>query len=78
MRVEYEHLKITADTELTDKNPKVFKEIVLSYYVTGNPDDAGKIKRAVSLSMETYCGVSAMLEKNNRIIPEVFLNNKKV
>ena len=78
MRVAYANLEISAETELTDENPKVFKEIVLSYHITGNAEDAAKVKKAVSLSMDTYCGVSAMLEKNSRIIPEVYLNNKKI
>ncbi len=77
MRVEYQDFEIAAETELTDEDPKVFKKIVLSYHITGNPDDAKKIKRAVSLSMDSYCGVSAMLEKNSRIIPEIYINKKK-
>lgn len=28
--------------------------------------------------METYCGVSAMLEKNSRIIPKIYLNGKEI
>lgn len=78
MRVEYDDLEITAQTELTDENPKIFKDIILSYRVTGNLTDAKKIKKAVSLSMESYCGVSAMLEKNSNIIPEIYLNNDRI
>jgi len=78
MRVEYEDLEISVETELTDEDPKVFKEIILSYHITGNSNDAKKIIKAVSLSMETYCGVSAMLEKNNRIVPEIYLNKEKI
>jgi putative redox protein len=78
MRVEIQELEITAQTELTDQQPSVFKEITLSYHVTGNDKDAKKIKRAVSLSMETYCGVSAMLEKHSSIIPQIYLNGKEI
>lgn len=78
MRVVYEDFEIKAETELTDEDPKVFKEIILSYHITGNLDDAKKIRKAVSLSMESYCGVSAMLMKNSRIIPEIYLNNEKI
>ena len=78
MRVEYEEIEIQAETELTDEDPKVFKEIILSYHITGKSTDAKKIKKAISLSMETYCGVSAMLEKNSIITPEIYLNNKKI
>lgn len=78
MRVEIQDLEITAETDLTDHQPSVFKEIILSYYITGSEKDAKKIKRAVSLSMETYCGVSAMLEKNSPIIPKIYLNGKEI
>ena len=78
MRVTIQDLEITAETELTEGEPSVFKEIILSYHITGNEKDAKKIKRAVSLSMDTYCGVSAMLEKNSRIIPKIYLNDKEI
>lgn len=78
MRVSYENLEITAETDLTEEDPKVFREIVLSYRITGNPDDAKKIKKAVTLSMDKYCGVSAMLEKNSPIVPKIYLNNELI
>nr|WP_319395730.1 OsmC family protein [uncultured Desulfobacter sp.] len=78
MRVEIQDLKITAQTELTDEQPSVFKEITLSYRITGDEKDIKKIKRAVSMSMETYCGVSAMLEKHSPIIHNIYLNGREV
>ncbi|MCG8553404.1 MAG: OsmC family protein [Desulfobacterales bacterium] len=78
MRVEIQDMEITAETELTDQEPSVFKEITLTYHVTGNEKDAKKIKRAVSLSMETYCGVSAILKKHSPIIPKIYLNGKEI
>lgn len=78
MRVTIQEMEITAETELTDQEPSVFKEIILSYHITGNEKDEKKIKRAVALSMETYCGVSAMLEKNSPVIPKIYLNGKEI
>ena len=78
MRVEVQDLEITAQTELTDEQPSVFKEITLSYRITGDEKDAKKIKRAVSMSMETYCGVSAMLEKHSPIIHNIYLNGQEI
>ena len=78
MRVEIQDLEITAQTELTDQQPSVFKEITLSYHIAGSEKDAKKIKRAVSMSMETYCGVSAMLEKHSPIIPKIYLNGQEI
>nr|WP_319494308.1 OsmC family protein [uncultured Desulfobacter sp.] len=78
MRVEVQDLEITAQTELTDQQPSVFKEITLSYHITGDDKDAKKIKRAVSMSMGTYCGVSAMLEKHSPITPKIYLNGQEI
>jgi len=78
MRVDIQDMEITAEAGLTDQEPSVFKEITVSYHITGSENDAKKIKRAVSLSMEIYCGVSAMLKKNSRIIPRIYLNGKEI
>jgi len=78
MRVEIQDLEITAQTELTDQQPSVFKEITLSYHITGSEKDGKKIKRAVSMSMETYCGVSAMLEKHSPILHNIYLNGNQI
>nr|WP_321403188.1 OsmC family protein [uncultured Desulfobacter sp.] len=42
MRVEIQDLEITAQTELTDQQPSVFKDITLSYHITGDEKDAKK------------------------------------
>lgn len=78
MRVPYEHLEITAETEQTEGEPKVFKDITLQYHIRTDTPDEKKIKRAVQLSMEKYCGVTAMLEKHSKIHYEIYLNGKKL
>jgi len=78
MRVEYDNLEIKAETELTEEEPKVFKEITLSYYLNGDENDIKKIRKAVNLSMDKYCGVSAMLEKNSPIVSKIYLNQKEI
>ena len=56
-------LKIKIDAE-RDKNntPAVFTEINIEFLLFGNLDK-DKVERAVNLSMQKYCSVSAMLEK---------------
>lgn len=66
MRQDVKSLIVTAQTELTDDHPKVFKEIKLNYIVTGNIEK-DKLIRAIELSQNQYCGVSAMLRKNSEI-----------
>ena len=64
MKVEFSKLTIEAEAEQTEEHPKVFKFINMVYRIDANPDDLDKVKRAVSLSQEKYCGVSAMLAKH--------------
>ena len=67
MRVEFSDLEITCEAEQTEESPKVFKEIQLIFSLKVNPADADKVKKAIDLSMEKYCGVAAMLRKNSAI-----------
>ena len=51
----------------------LFKEIVLRFQLTG-PIDAGKLERAVLLSLEKYCSVAKTLEPTARIRSIIHLN----
>jgi len=77
MHSPFDDMEITAECDLTEEHPKVFKDITLKFLLSGTELDYDKIKRAVDLSMEKYCGVSAMLRKNSAIIPEIYLNGVK-
>ncbi len=67
MRVDFTDLEIVAETTQTDENPKVFKDIFLNYKLKTAKGNKGKVKKAIDLSLEKYCGVSAMLSKNSTI-----------
>jgi len=63
MRVPLEGFEIHASADLTEDHPKVFKSIHLRYRFRGRDLPMDKLERAVILSMDRYCGVSAMLAK---------------
>lgn len=71
MRVPITGLELDTEADLTDEHPKVFSEIRLIYRVFGENIDRAKVEKAVQLSKEKYCGVSAMLEKNSPIKIEI-------
>jgi putative redox protein len=54
-------LHVTADNEST--HPMVYKNVVLSYIFEGGSLNPENVKKAVHLSEEKYCAVSAMLKK---------------
>lgn len=63
MRAEPDELSVEAETELTDEHPKVFKNIVITYRLKGDKVTPDKVEKAIKLSQDKYCGVSAMLKK---------------
>ena len=67
MRIEFSDLSIEVEADQTEEHPKVFKEIHIVYKLKTDPVNEDKIKKAIDLSLEKYCGVSAMLRKNSRI-----------
>ena len=77
MHVSYDTFKLEAETFYTDEHPKVFTDITTSYIFTGDYIDAQKVAKAVTLSEEKYCGVSAMLGTNRKITPKIIINGEE-
>jgi uncharacterized OsmC-like protein len=49
-----------------DKTPSLFEDIHVHFILSGDLDEK-KVKRAIDLSMNTYCSVSKIMEKTARI-----------
>jgi putative redox protein len=62
MKVEPDSFSVETEADLTDDHPKIFKAIRIVYRLRGKGIDKDKVKKAVELSQEKYCGVSAMLK----------------
>jgi putative redox protein len=63
MRVQFSDFEMKIKAELGDEHPKQYESIELEYVVKVAEDDKPKFEKAVKLSQEKYCGVSAMLAK---------------
>jgi putative redox protein len=73
MRVPFASLEIDAEADQTDEHPRVYKTIHLTYKLKTEEEYREKIKKAIDLSLEKYCGVAAMLNKNSRIDYEILI-----
>ncbi len=62
-RVNLTDFEINITAQQTIEHPKVFAHIDLEYVFYGTDIKAKDVERAIELSAETYCGVSAMLKK---------------
>ncbi|NMB27078.1 MAG: OsmC family protein [Tissierellia bacterium] len=63
MKVELEDFNIEVEADNTEEHPKVYENIHLTFKFKGKNLPKKQIEKAVSLSQEKYCGVSAMLKK---------------
>jgi putative redox protein len=67
MRVPFADLKIEVEADQTEEHPRVFKDIHINYIIKTEEENRSKVKKAIDLSLEKYCGVAAMLKKNSSI-----------
>ncbi len=74
MRVTYDDLTISVEAELTEEHPKYYKEMKVIYHFWGNDLPLDKIEKAVNLSEERYCGVSALYKLAIPVTFEIKLN----
>lgn len=72
MKQPYTYFDIKVEGELTDEHPKQYHSIKLVYeFKKEDGLDEEKVKKAVDLSQERYCGVSALLKKGSDLSYEI-------
>ena len=58
------YFNIKVDAESTEEHPQTYRSMKLIYEFSESDElDRKKVEKAVSLSQERYCGVSALLRK---------------
>jgi len=73
MGIEPEAFSVDAESELTEEHPRIFQRIKLTYRLKGANLSRAKVEKAVKLSQERYCGVSAMLQQAVPIDSEILI-----
>lgn len=76
MRVDVDDYNVEIDGQRGEEHPKPFVKIVIDYYFKGEglEEKRDKIEKAVNLSQERYCGVSAMLSKTADMTYNIHIN----
>ena len=67
MRIQMDSFEMDTEATLTEEHPKIFKEVHITYKIKTDPANEDKVRKAIDLSLDKYCGVSAMLRKNSPI-----------
>ena len=63
MRVKPDYFNVEVEGELTEEHPKYYHTITINYIFKGKDLPMEKLEKAVTLSQDRYCGVTAMLNK---------------
>ncbi|WP_412987286.1 OsmC family protein [Pontimicrobium sp. IMCC45349] len=75
MKIDGYDFKMDVEGELTDEHPKYYHTVTLDYHFTGKDLNEKKIKKAVDLSIEKYCGVMEMFRRFAKINTNIHFHN---
>ncbi len=71
MKVNPDYFNVDVEGELTEEHPRQFTKMHIVYEFRGKDLALDKLQKAIDLSQEKYCGVSAMLRKALPITSEI-------
>jgi putative redox protein len=75
MKVKIDDFKMEIIGELTDEDPKYYHAVTVNYHFYGNNLKESKIKKAVDLSVEKYCGVMEMFRRFAKVNIAIHYHN---
>jgi putative redox protein len=71
MKVEFDALNVIVEGELTEEHPKYYNKMKVVYQFKGKGLVLSKLEKAVKLSEEKYCGVSAVYRQAMEMESEI-------
>jgi len=71
MKVAFSDFSIDIDAQVKDEFPKIYNKVKITYKIKMAEADRPKMKKAVDLSQEKYCSVSAMFRSFAKMETEI-------
>lgn len=71
MRVEFNDFDIKIDADITEEHPKHYSKMHIIYEIKGDNLPLDKIKKAVEMSQDKYCGVSETFRRAMELTYEI-------
>ena len=71
MRVDIEKCSIEVQGDVAESYPQYYTKMHVIYEFTGKNLPMEKLEKAVNMSQETYCGVSALYQKAIEVTTEI-------
>jgi putative redox protein len=78
MRKKPQSVRITVDGERRAEEPRIYTRLTVTYHVDGPAVDEAAVRRAVALSEDKYCSVSAMLRPVVALDHRIVLNGREL
>lgn len=74
MKEKIQRFELELEADVSTEHPKVFTKIHIKYKFWGENLNQGNLEKAITLSQEKYCSVSAMLKKSVEITHSMAIN----
>jgi len=71
MKVAFSNFEIEVEAGLTKEHPRIYRDVRIIYSIKLPETDKPKMEKAVKLSQEKYCGVSAMFRAFSKLDSEI-------
>jgi putative redox protein len=71
MRLDVEKFNVKVEGDLTEEHPKHFTAMHIIYEFKGKDLPMDKLEKAIRLSQDNYCGVSASYKKALKLTYEI-------
>jgi putative redox protein len=63
MKVDFDEFNVRVEGDLAEEHPKLYRSLHIVFEFRGKNLPMDKLRRAIELSQEKYCGVSLLLQK---------------
>lgn len=77
MRIDLDGLNIRVDGNVTEEYPKHYNRMHIIYEFKGKDLPIDQLKKAIELSQERYCGVSAVYRKTMEVTYEITISDQE-
>lgn len=71
MRIEPEAFEVIVEADVTEEDPKHYTQMKVIYQFKGKNLPLEKLEKAVKLSEDKYCGVTAVYKKAMKVVSEI-------
>jgi putative redox protein len=78
MRVKVDAFEVATDAVIEKDYPKRILEVVIKYSFKGENVPVDKVKHAIELSLENYCGISATLRPSVKLSHQIIINDQVI